>query len=157
MGDILLDAGRPDDARAHYQDAYALLRASSLSTDVKDDAKLANDYDLSRVALAKGDLATARALATEYLMGAQARHNDVRVRQAHTLAGTIALYDKQFDQAVAELAQANQQNPYVLYLTALATQGRGQASNALFRQAADMHTLPTLQYVFIRRKAQTAA
>jgi tetratricopeptide (TPR) repeat protein len=156
MGDILLDAGRPDEARARYTEAYALLRASSLSTDVKDDAKLANDYDLARVALAKHDRPTATALAGDYLSGAQTRHNDIRVRQAHTLAGTIALDAKQFDQALAELAQANQQNPYVLYLTALAYQASGQTAkaSALFRQAADMHTLPTLQYVFIRRKAK---
>jgi tetratricopeptide (TPR) repeat protein len=157
-GDIELDAGRPDEARAHYTEAYALLRASGLSTDIKDDAKLADDYNLARVALAKHDLPTANALSTDYMTGAQARHNDFRIRQAHTLAAAIALHDKQYDRALAELAQSNQQNPYVLYLTALAYQGSGQSAKAstLFRQAANANTLPTLQYVFIRTKAKAA-
>ncbi|HWZ58521.1 MAG TPA: tetratricopeptide repeat protein [Gemmatimonadaceae bacterium] len=158
-GDILLDAGRPDEARAHYEMARTMVLASGLSTDVKDDAKLASTYDLARVALRKKDLPTAKTMCADYLNGAHARHNDVRIRQAHELAGTIALQEKQFDQAVAELMQANQQDPFVLYSTALAYQGSGQTDKAaaFFRQAANANTLPTLPYVFIRRKAVAAS
>jgi tetratricopeptide (TPR) repeat protein len=159
MGDILLDAGQPSEARAHYDDAHAMLRASSLSADVKADADLANAYDRSRVALATHDLPTATALSADYMRGAQARHNNFRVKQAHELAGMIALDQKHFDQAIAEMTQANQQNPFVLYTMALAYQGSGQTAKATdhFRRAADMHTLPMLQYAFIRRKAESRA
>jgi tetratricopeptide (TPR) repeat protein len=159
MGDILLDAGKPDEARARYEKANAMLLASSASDEVKADARLANDYNLSRVALAKRDLSTAKALSADYMAGAQARHNDFRIRQAHNLAGTIALADKHYDQAIAEFAQSNQQNAFVLYEMAVAYQGSGEPARAhtLFRQAADMNNLPTLPDVFIRKKALAAA
>ena len=156
IGDILLDAGRPDEARKRYAQALNLVTGSSLSGDVKEDAQLAGHYNLARVALNENDLATAKAEATKYLSGAEARHNDTRLRQAHRLAGMIALQERKFDQAIAELAQANQQDPYVLYTTALAHRGKGDAAKAkeLARRAANMNTLPTLDYVFIRAKAK---
>jgi tetratricopeptide (TPR) repeat protein len=156
MGNILMDAGRPDDARKRYEQALNLVEGSSLSADVKGDAKLADHYNLARVALNKKDVATAKTEAAAYLSGADARHNAFRIRQAHELAGMIALQEKNFDQAIAELAQGNQQDPYVLYKTALAYQGKGDATKAkqLARQAADMNTLPTLNYVFVRAKAR---
>jgi tetratricopeptide (TPR) repeat protein len=156
IGDVLLNAGRPDEARARYAAAEAIQQATSaLTAEVKADAKLADMYNMSRVALAKHDLATAKPLSASYLAGAQAEHSDFRIRQAHELAGMIALAEQRYDEAVAEMAQANQQNPYVLYTTALAYQGSGQPvkAAAFFGAAANMNTLPTLQYVFIRRQA----
>jgi tetratricopeptide (TPR) repeat protein len=155
-GDILLDAGKPDEARKRYAQALDLVTGSSLSVEVKEDAKLAHHYNLARVALAKNDPATAKAEASQYLSGADAKHNDVRLRQAHELAGTIALREQKFDEAVAELAQANQQDPRVLYTTALAYKGKGDAAKAkdLAGRAANMNTLPTLAYAFIRPEAK---
>jgi len=155
-GDILLEAGRPDEASKRYQQALKLVTASSLSGDVKEDAQLADHYNLARVALKKGDLATAKAHAAQYMSGAEAKHNDVRVRQAHELAGMIALREQKFDEAVAHLGQASQQDPYVLYTTALAYQGKGNAAKAkeLAGQAASLNTLPTLDYAFVRAKAK---
>ena len=155
IGNILLNAGRTDEARAKFEEALKLLQGSNLSDDVKKDAALADHYNMGRVALAKGDLTTAKAEAAKYLSGADARQNFFRLRQAHELNGMIALRDKQYDQAIAELAQANQQDPFVLYVSALAYRGKGDAAKAkdLFWQAADMHILPTLNYVFIRTKA----
>ena len=44
--------------------------------------------------------------------------------------GSIALEEKQYDEALAHLAQANQQDPQVIYWTALAYQGKGDAAKA---------------------------
>ena len=159
MGDILLEAGRPDEASKRYQQARNLVTASSLSGDVKEDAQLADHYNLARVALKRGDLAAAKAHAAQYMSGAEARHNDVRVRQAHQLAGMIALREQKFGDAVAHLGQASQQDPYVLYTTALAYQGKGDAAKAreLAGQAASLNTLPTLDYAFVRARAKKMA
>jgi tetratricopeptide (TPR) repeat protein len=156
MGDILLDAGRPDEARRRYAQALGLVSGSSLSAEVKEDAKLGDHYAMARVALKKNDLGTARSEAAEYLRGAEARHNEFRIRQAHALNGMVALQEKNSEQAIAELAQANQQDPYVLYMTALAFQRSGDVGKAkeLSEQAANMNTLPTLDYAFIRMKAK---
>ena len=156
IGDILLDAGKADEARKRYEQALSLVTGSSLPADVKEDAQLAHHYNVARVAMRKNDVATAKAEAAKYLSGAEAKRNDVRLRQAHELAGAIALQEKQYDQALAELAQASQQDPYALYLTAQAHQGKGDAAKGkeLAGRAANMNTLPTLDYALIRADAK---
>jgi tetratricopeptide (TPR) repeat protein len=109
MGDILLNAGKPDDAKKRYVQALTLQEKSGSSSEVKEDARLAYRYYLARVAAKKNDLATAKAEAAAYLSGATAKNNESRVRQAHGLAGKIALKENKFDQAIAEFNQANQQ------------------------------------------------
>jgi tetratricopeptide (TPR) repeat protein len=156
LGDVLLDAGKPNAARASYAQALDLITTSSQSADVKDDATLANRYNLARVALATNDRATAEADAAAYASGARARHNALRIRQAHELAGLIALDSQNPALAVTELLQADQQDPYVLYALARAFEGTGQESeaNAMALAAANAHTLPTLSYAFVRMKAK---
>jgi tetratricopeptide (TPR) repeat protein len=159
MGDMLVHAGKPDAARKRYEQALSLLEKSGLSSEVKEDAKLAHHYNLGRVALKKNDLATAKTESAAYLSGATAKNNPARIRQAHQLAGMIALKEKNFDQAISELGQADQQNPYVLYKIAVAHQGKGDQAKAteMFKQAAESYTLPTLDYAFIRAKAKEPA
>jgi tetratricopeptide (TPR) repeat protein len=156
MGDVLLEAGKPEEARKLYEKAVALLEGSDLSQEVKNDAKLVHHYNLGRVAIRSKDLAAARQHADAFMQGASAKKNSAEIRQAHELAGTIALKEKRFDQALAHLTQANQQNPYVLLKTAKAYQGKGDETKAgeMFRQAANHNTLPTLNHAFVRAKAK---
>jgi tetratricopeptide (TPR) repeat protein len=156
MGDILLNAGKPDEAKKRFEQALSLQEKSGLSSEVKEDARLAHHYHMGRVALKKNDLATAKSESAEFLKGAEARQNEFRIRQAHALAGKIALQEKQFDQAITELNQANQQDPGVLYVVALAYQGKGDQAKAaeMFKRAAESYSLPTLSYAFIRGKAK---
>jgi tetratricopeptide (TPR) repeat protein len=156
MGDILVDAGKPDQAQKRYQQALDLQLNSNISPEAKEDASLAHHYNLGRVALARNDLPTAKSEAAEYLKGAEAKQNSTRTKQAHELAGTIALKEKNFDQAISELEQANQQSPYAIYVLALAHQGKGDKAKAaeLFKQAAESYTLPSLNYALIRAKAK---
>lgn len=159
MGDILLNAGRADEAKKRFDQGLSLQENSGLSSEVKEDAKLAHHGNMGRVAVKKNDLATAKSEAAEFLKGAEARQNQFRIRQAHALAGKIAVKEKNFDQALAELSQANQQDPGVLYVIALAYQGKGDQAKAAetFKRAAESYNLPTLSYVFIRAKAKQQA
>jgi tetratricopeptide (TPR) repeat protein len=159
LGNILLAAGRTDAAAKKFWQARDLVDKSSLSDEVKEDTRLADHYNLARVALAKGDVAKAGAEAQAYESGARERQNGVRIRQAHELMGTIALQEKQFDQAVAHLAEANQQDPQVVYWTALAWQGKGDTAKAreLAARAANAHVLPLATYAFVRQKARKMA
>jgi tetratricopeptide (TPR) repeat protein len=156
MGNILLNAGRADEARKRFQQALSLQESSGLSPAIKEDARLAHRYHMGRIALAKNDVATAKSEAEQYLKGAEATKNDFRTRQARLLLGKIALKEKKFDDAVGELEQANLQDPGVLYSIALAYQGKGDQAKAaeMFKQAAESYTLPTLSYAFIRAKAK---
>jgi tetratricopeptide (TPR) repeat protein len=155
MGDILLGAGRPDEAAKRYQQSLSLIQRSGLSAELKDNAKLADHYNLARVALAKGDTAKAKAHAQQYTSGAEATQDVGRIWLGHELAGTIALRERDFDEAVDHLAQADQQDPYVLYTMATAYQGKGDAVKAkeFAKRAADMHILPTIRYALVRAKA----
>jgi tetratricopeptide (TPR) repeat protein len=156
MADILLDAGRTDDAAKRFRQALELVEQSSLPDDVKQDTRLAEHYNRARVSLARGDLASAKADAKSYADGAAARQNSFRIRQAHELAGTIALEEKRFDQALTELGQGNQQDPQVVYWTALAWQGKGDAVKArkYATTAANAHVLPLATYAFVRSDAK---
>jgi tetratricopeptide (TPR) repeat protein len=158
-GDILLNSGKPDEASKRYDQALSLQDKSSLSSEVKEDAKLAHHYNLGRVALAKNDLATAKSHAEQYLKGAEAKQNGFRIRQAHELAGQIAVKEKNFDQAVSELEKANQQDPYVVYQIALAYAGKGDQAKAkeAYKRSAEMYILPTINYALIRAKAAKQA
>jgi tetratricopeptide (TPR) repeat protein len=156
MGDVLLEAGKPDEAQKLYEKAVALQERSDLSQEVKDDAKLVHHYNLGRVAVRTNDLAGAKKHAEAFMQGATSKKNSAEIRQAHELAGTIALKEKRFDQALAHLTKANQQDPYVLFKMGKAYKGSGDEAKAseMFRQATNLNTLPTLNHAFVRAKAK---
>jgi tetratricopeptide (TPR) repeat protein len=159
IGDIELQTGNVQEASKRYQQALDMQVNSSLPDEAKEDAKLAHHYDVGRVALQKHDLATAKSEAAAYANGAEAKKSTFRVGQSHLLKGMIALSEKQFDQAAEELGKANQQDPFIVYQIALAQQGKGDQAKAkeAFRHAAEMYTLPTLNYVLIRSQAKKMA
>jgi tetratricopeptide (TPR) repeat protein len=80
----------------------------------------------------------------------------LQIKQAHELAGRIALAEKDYATAIAELQQANDQNPRNLYRLYQAYQGKGDSAKAqeYCSQAAGFNSLPQLNYAFIRLKAQ---
>jgi tetratricopeptide (TPR) repeat protein len=156
MGDVALEAGKVEEARKFYVRSLELQQSSDLSAEVKEDAKLNHHYNLGRASLKAGDLPGAKEHARTFLGGASAKNNAGEIRLAHELLGAIALEEKLYDQALKELRQGNQQNPYTLYRTAQAYQGKGDAAKAadFFKQASDQYTLPTLNYAFVRGKAR---
>ena len=107
----------------------------------------------------KKDTKTARAEAEQFRTGAEASKNPALVRQAHELAGMVALAQKDYDSAIAELQQASQQNPRNLYRLGQAYQGKGDSAKAqeYCAQAAGFNSLPQLNYAFIRTKAKKMA
>jgi tetratricopeptide (TPR) repeat protein len=157
-GNILLEMGRFDDARKAYEQALKTTTDSNLSADNKANAALFHHYNLARVAIAKKDLATAKTETETFRKGAEAAKNAFQVKQAHELLGRIALEEKNYDTAIAELGQANQQNPDVLYLLGESYKGKGDtaAAKASFTKAAKFNSLPQLNYAFVRAKAEKA-
>jgi tetratricopeptide (TPR) repeat protein len=159
IGNILLDAGRTDAAARRFRQALDLVEESSLSDDIKLDTRLADHYNKGRVALALGDLATARSEAKAYTDGAAARQNTFRIRQSHELEGRIALAGKQYDEAVMHFGHASQQDPEVIYLIAQTYRWKGNGAKAreLAAKAADANVLPLATYAFVRAKAKKLA
>ena len=155
MGNILIEAGRVDAAEAKLREGLATIEKADVATQVKEAAQRQSLFDASRVALARGDTASAKAKATGYAAAVAAKSIPFELRQSHELQGRIALAEKSYTAAAAELRQANQQDPRVLYLTAVALQGQGDllAAKKVGVQAADFNGLSNT-YGYVRGKAQ---
>lgn len=154
-GNILLEMGKYEDARAQFEQALKMTEESNQSEQIKNNTRVFDHFNSARVALGKKDLATAKAQAEAFRKGAEAAKNANQVKQAHSLLGLIALEEKNYDQAIAELQQANQQNPYDLYRQGLACQGKGDSAKAkaLLTKAVEFNSLPQINLAFVRLRA----
>jgi tetratricopeptide (TPR) repeat protein len=158
-GNILIQMQKYDAARQAFEKSVKLLQNGSFSKEIQDNAQLVLHFNLGVIAAGKGDYKTAKAESAEFSKGAEASKNPVQVRQSHELAGIIGLAEKNYDTAITELQQANQQNPQDMYRLAQAYAGTGDKEKAqeLFAQAAGFNSLPQLNYAFVRTKAQKMA
>jgi len=156
MGNILFETGRLDEALTKFSDAVKVIEKSSLSEEVKDNTRRGYLFNAGRVALKKKDFADAKAKSVEYSKQVRAINNPFQIRLSHELAGMLALEENNYDKAVEELKQANQQNPYNLYRMALAYKGKGDKDKAkeFCMTAANFNALNNLNYSFIRKRAQ---
>ena len=158
-GNILLEMGKPDQARGEFERGLKLVEGSSLSPEIKANAALVSHYNLARVAATKKDFPAAKGEADAFRAGAEARKNPAQVRNAHELDGIIALAEKHYDRAITELLQANQQNPQDLHRLCQAYKGKGDAAKAkeYCDKAANFNSLPQVNYAFVRIKAKATA
>jgi tetratricopeptide (TPR) repeat protein len=154
MGDVLREAGRLDDAAATYAEAVATIDKASVPDEVKAATRRNHVFEEARLAVARGDVATAKAKAADYEKQVAARQAPFEIRQQHELRGLIALAEKRPADAVAEFSRANQQDPSILYLTALAFRESGNASKAslVAMKAARFNGL-SFNWGFVKAKA----
>jgi tetratricopeptide (TPR) repeat protein len=159
MGNILLEAGHLEKAQTKFDKSIALTRESDRSRESKENAERFYLFNSARVALAQGDLATAKAKQDEHRQRVEATNNQGQIRLSHQLAGTIALREEDYDTALTELGQANQLNSYNLYRMALAYEGKGETEKAkeMYRKAAEFNPLNSVNHAFIRKEAQSKA
>jgi tetratricopeptide (TPR) repeat protein len=158
MGNILLEAGRHAEAAGKFGKSLELSQQAATPDEVKQAARRAASFDEARVALARGDLAAARTKAKAYADAVAERKVPFEVWQTHEIAGLIALHEKDHDRAVAELRQANQQDPRVLFHLARALQAKGDkgAAKQAAREAAEHNGL-NFNYAYVREKARKMA
>ena len=158
-GAILAQTSNLDLAKQQFERSLRLIEGSNLSPEIKDNAKLLLQFNLAGLDLSKKDYAAAKREADEFSKGATLSKNPAQLKQAHELNGRIALVEKDYEKAIAELQQANLQDPRNLYRLSEAYQGKGDSATAkeLCTKAADFNSLPQLPYAFIRVKAQKMA
>jgi len=154
MGNILLEAGKVSEAMTKYREALMIVEESELSQEIKNNIKHKFLYIESRVALIKGDFPTAETKSKEYSNQAQVNNNPYQIRLSHELSGMIALKEKDYDKAIEELQNANQQNPYNLFRIAQAFEGKGDIVKAeeFYMKIVDFNPLNSLNHAFIRNK-----
>jgi tetratricopeptide (TPR) repeat protein len=155
IGNILLEAGQPDQAGEEFKTQLDLIDKANVPPEVKDGVHRNRLFDEARVLLAKNDIAGAKAKSKTYATQVAAKKIPFEMRQQHELVGTIAIAEKNYALAVTELQQANQQDPRVLYHLAIALQGKGDAKKAkeIGDKAANFNGLAG-NYAFVRKKAQ---
>src|SRR4029453_17956434 len=141
-----LEMGKPDEAKVAYERLLKMTADSNLSQEIKDNAAVFHHYNLTRVAIAKKDLTTAKTEAEAFRKGTEGLKNPFQTKQVHELLGMIALEAKDFDAALSELQQSNLQNPYHLSRICQAYQGKGDMGKAkeFCTKAATFNSLPQL-------------
>ena len=155
-GNIYSEMKQYDAAAQQFDRSLQIVQASGLSQQIKDNAKLQRRFSATTLALARKDVTTAKKSAEEFRQGAEAQQNPALMRQVHELAGRIALAEKDYDKATAELEQANQLDPRNLYRLSQAYQAKGDSAKAqeYAKKTADFNPLPQLNYAFVRSKVQ---
>jgi tetratricopeptide (TPR) repeat protein len=154
MGDVLREAGRFDEASAKYDEAVAVITKAQVPDEFKDATRRNNVFEQARLAVARNDVPAAKTRAAEYAALIAPRKVPFEARQQHELNGLIALAEKRASVAVQEFTSGNQQDPRILYLTAIALREAGDAkkSSAVAAKAAKFNGL-SFNYAFVRSKA----
>lgn len=158
MGNLALAAGDPAAAARHFARALEIARsAPSVSDAVKANQERFAMFNRAKVALAQGDLAAAKKEQQALASAAAAAGNPFQVRFAHEIAGRIALAEKRYDDAIAELGQANPLDPYVRYRLAQAHAGKGTRADLakakqLAADARNDNTLVNLNLALVRQE-----
>jgi len=151
-----LVAAYPGDERAH--NAYAIYLFGQQEYEpaiIEYRAAIDINSDFARIALWQGDLGAASELAANYRETVVDHSIRFEVRQSHELNGMVALAEGNFDTALDELAQANQQNPQVLLLTARthAAAGDSDAARQACEQVIDFNQL-SFNLAYVRNTAR---
>ena len=154
MGDILREAGRVDDALVRYKKAVDVGEAASVPPEAKAATRRNYLFEQARAAVAKHDLATAKAKAVAYGTEVAARKVPFELRQQQEVEGLIALEEKRYAAAAQAFAKANQQDPRILLYTAVALKGAGDTAGAaeMATRAATFNQL-SFNYAYVRAKA----
>ena len=152
---VLARLGRFEEAKSRLVRALEVIEHSDLSAQVKRDIRIERIMWLATLQLEKGKLSEAQTLADRYLSHLSSSAAPGQLRNAHLIQGRVALSQGDYDRAITELEQADQQQAWTLFHLAKAYEGKGDLSNAgqLYDQAARSHELNSLYYAFIRREA----
>ena len=154
MGNIYLEFGQTDDANKQFEQAIKEIEKSNLKEKVKDNFRRAYLFNVTRSAIRKNDLRSAKKSADQYRQKVEAIENPFQIRLSHQLMGMIALAEQDYEDAGEELEQSNQQNPYNLYRLSIAYQGNKNPDKAkeYLDRAVNFNALNNMNYAFIRNK-----
>jgi tetratricopeptide (TPR) repeat protein len=156
IGAIHLYKGSPDDALESFRRAMELAEQAEVNDDIKERARRNLTAQEAAVAFYKGDLEEAAAKAVEFKAAAQAKGIPNELRRVHEIDGVLALARGEAEMALAELEQANAQDPVVIYWMAKAAFAAGDVERAqsLARSAARFNQLTTPNFAYIRDRAE---
>jgi tetratricopeptide (TPR) repeat protein len=156
-GDVMLNSDEAAQAAEHYGLALELQQRSNINEANKAQAKRAYLFKMAIAAMVAEDFEAAGERTAKYTAAVSENGTAFERRRAHELAGYMSMINDDMEGGLEHLAQANQQNPHVLYWSAVAHNSLGNKDKAieLVTRAANRNTLsPNLP--FVRAKALDA-
>jgi tetratricopeptide (TPR) repeat protein len=111
---------------------------------------------MGRIALMTGKIEDAKKLADEFATSSNTANNTFQIWLAHYLNGLIALQEKDYKKAIAELEKSNLQNPQTFYYMAVAYSKDGNVAEAkkYADKCANFNALINMNQAFVRNKAK---
>ena len=155
MGTIAIERNDADATDRLFAEARGLVeRAVTIPRANRENQARFQAFLQGRAALARNDVDGAKKWSDSFASQANASGSAGQKLLVHELAGQVAMAQKRYDQAIAELTQANQQDPYNLYRLSLAYAAAGQAAKAreFAERARKDNTLTSLNYAFVLRQ-----
>lgn len=156
--EIYLEMGNPDKAVSSVAECKKVVMASALSAPMKENFAKGALFNEALIAAKRKDFTQAMAKADEYEAKVEAGKDPKEMEEYHALLGRIDFEKTDYDKAIGNLEQANQENPYTLYLLAVSESKTGDKAQAekLFKKVANWNEA-SLYYAFVRSKAMKAA
>jgi len=131
LGRVYLELGDPDDAETWYRTGYeTALEAEPLEAWETDLAEFRWAHAEARIAARRGDEPAARAAEARARAALDAGTNPDQQIQYPYLAGYVAFQLGHYEEAVRQLEQADQDDPFIVWLLAQAWAAQGDAARA---------------------------
>lgn len=143
MGDISLHANDVAMAEGHFGDALEQMRQANINDANKAQANRNYQFKMALSAMTAEKKDVAAEKTEEYTVAASEKGTAFERLRTHELAGYMAMMNDDMTAGASHLAQANQQNPHVLYWSAMAQEALGNKDKArdLATRAAKRNTL----------------
>lgn len=143
MGDIMAVQGDGAKAAEYYDLALANRETADINDANKAQAARTHLYKSAIAAMVAGDIEKSSAFAAEFTTAVEGNGTAFERRRVHEITGYLAASNEDNEACVAELAQANQLDPIVLYWSAVAHKNLGNTEKAidLATRAAYRNTL----------------
>jgi len=154
---VNLETGNLDQAEQSLAACKKVVAGSGLSAATKENYAKGALYNEAMIAAKRKDFAKAMAKAEEYKAKIEAGKDPKEIENHHALLGRIHSEKGDYAKAIVHLKQANPENPYYLYLLAVAESKAGDKAKAaeLFKKVANWNE-DSLNYAFVRAKAMMA-
>lgn len=165
---IYTETGSLDKAEQSLAECMKVVKGSDLSAAIKEDFAKGTLFEEARIAAKRKDYDQAMAKAEEYKANIEAGKDPKEIEEHHALVGYIYFEKGNYAKAIEHLKQADQENPYTLYVLAVAESQAGNKAEAaeLYNKVADLNWVLTsgfpqisqnsLNYAFVRSKAKMA-
>ncbi|MBU1983030.1 tetratricopeptide repeat protein [bacterium] len=159
VGQVLLEMGRLDEARAKFEEGLRLVEESAIPPDVRTWARALTALRVGcRIALKENNVTAARKSIEEFAASVDTTGNPSLRWLLNHYSGLVALEEGDFARAVSELDQGMANDPATHFLLGRAHEKLGDREKAAecYKKATEANLVNDLGYTLIRRKAAGA-